>query len=114
MNSNSKMQILSLKSTARVPCMLAPTPNVSEAEYIAEIMKADSTPQITELSVGSVLRCLTTYRGHMLYCAGGVTVHRVSPTTDGGNGRVCYPDNGHEEDVLIMAEPGWYRARVKF
>ena len=114
MNSNSKMQIMSLTSTARNSCGLAPTPNVTEAEYIAEIMRADSTPQITELSVGSVLRCLTTYRGHMLYCAGGVTVHRVSPTTDGGHGRVCYPDKGHEEDVLIMTEFGWYDARVKF
>jgi hypothetical protein len=108
------MQILSLKSSTREPCMLLPTPNVTEAEYIADIMQADNTPQITELSVGSVLRCLTTYRGHVLYCAGDVTVHRVSPSTDGGNGRVCYPDNGQEEDVLIMTEPGWYEARVKY
>jgi hypothetical protein len=114
MSSTSKMQILSLKSSAREPCMLAPTPNVTESEYIAEIMRADTTPQITELSVGSVLRCLTTYRGHLLYCAGGVTVHRMSPTTIGGNGRICYPDNGQEEDVLIMTEFGWYDARVKF
>jgi len=114
MSSTSKMQIMSLTSTSREPCMLAPTPNVTESEYIAEILRTDTTPQITELSVGSVLRCLTTYRGHMLYCAGGVTVHRVSPTTDGCNGRVYYPDKGHEEDVLIMSEPGWYRGRVKF
>jgi len=94
--------------------MLLPTPNVTEAAYIEEIMKADSTPQITELSVGSVLRCLTTYRGHVLYCAGGVTVYRMFPTTEGGNGRVCYPDNGHEEEVLIMSKPDWYVAYVKF
>ena len=108
------MQILSLKLSEREPCMLLPTPNVTDAAYFDEIMKAHSTPQITELSVGSVLRCLTTYRGHTLYCAGGVTVHRVSPTTDGCNGRVWYPDNGHEEDVLIMSKPCWYEARVKF
>ena len=107
-----KIIVMSLKPTEKT--MLAPAPCVRETEYISEILKEDTTPPITNLQA-QPLTVLTNYRGTMLYCAGGVSVHRVDPKTNGGNGFTSLPQGGDlDEDVIISSSIGKFSARVKF
>jgi len=94
------------------PSALAPAPNVTETEYIWNLLRQDQTPPITDLFAAPI-EVLTNYRGHMLYCAGGVGVHRIDPKTDGGNGMMCLPPPGMEEDAIVSSPQGRFRARVR-
>ena len=93
--------------------MLAPTPNVSETEYFLEILKKDETPKITNIE-GVHLKVLTGHRGTVLYCAGGVTVCRISPTTFCGNGYYSMPSPGTEETVDFSTVNGRFRGQAIF
>jgi hypothetical protein len=93
--------------------MLAPTPNVTETEYILEVTKNDETPRITNVE-GVRLKILTTHRGTVLYCAGGVTVFRVSPDTISGNGYYAMPSPGTEETVHFSTPNGRFRGQAIF
>ena len=92
---------------------LAPVPNVTEAEYFSKILEKDETPTITNLD-GVHLKVLTGHRGTILYCAGDVTVYRVSPTTYGGNGMYAMPSPGTEETVDFLTVNGMFRGQVIF
>lgn len=107
------MYILSLVPTAMCN-RLAPTPNIRESDEITSILSRDSSPMLESLSVGSELTCLSSYRGYMLYCAGGITVNRIESTTEGVNGRSYMPIIGHEENVLILSNFGHFNARIRF
>jgi len=107
------LQILSFNPIAMNEGMLAPTPNVSEAEYFSEILKKDETPRITNID-GVHLKVLTGHRGTVLYCAGGVTVYRVSPTTFCGNGYYSMPSPGTEETVDFSTANGRFRGQAIF
>jgi L-aminopeptidase/D-esterase-like protein len=93
--------------------MLAPTPNVSETEYFSEILKKDETPRITDVE-GVHLKVLTSHRGTVLYCAGGVTVFRVNPGTFCGNGYYAMPSPGTEETVHFSTPNGRFRGQAIF
>lgn len=93
--------------------MLAPAPNVTEAEYFSKILEKDETPTITNLD-GVHLTVLTSHRGTVLYCAGGVTVYRVSPTSFGGNGMYSMPSPGTQETVDISTVNGRFRGQAIF
>ena len=105
------LQILSFSPADRA--MLAPAPNVNEAEYIDGILKKDETPTITNLD-GIHLTVLTSHRGTILYCAGGVTVYRMSPVSFGGNGHYSFPSPGTEETVEISTVNGLFRGQAIF
>jgi len=92
---------------------LYPAPNVTETEYMYDIMKKDETPTITNLD-GVHLTVLTSHRGTNLYCAGGVTVYRISPTSFGGNGHYSMPPPGTEETVEFSTANGRFRGQVCF
>ena len=94
--------------------MLEPTPSVTEVDHISEALKADTSKRVTDLFAAGTLTVLASYRGHMLYCTGGVTVHRYSPQSEGGNGYARIPDDGSEEDVIISTCNEKYKAKVKF
>jgi len=93
--------------------ILGPTPNVTETEYILEVTKNDETPRITNVE-GVRLKILTTHRGTILYCAGGVTVSRVSPNTTSGNGYYAMPSPGTEEMVHFSTPNGRFRGQAIF
>jgi hypothetical protein len=93
--------------------MLGPTPNVTETEYILEVTKNDETPRITNVE-GVHLKVLTSHRGTILYCAGGVTVSRVSPNTTSGNGYYAMPSPGTEETVHFSTANGRFRGQAIF
>ena len=92
---------------------LGPAPNVTETDYIWNLLRQDQTPPITDL-MEAPIEVITDYRGVMLYCAGGVGVHRTNPTTDGGNGLTSPPPPGTEENVVISSPQGRFKARVRF
>jgi hypothetical protein len=92
---------------------LAPAPNATESENIENILKQDQTPPITDIFAGPI-NIITDYRGHMLYCAGGVGVHRISPVTWGTNGYLNGPFPDMQEDVVISSPQGRFKARVRF
>jgi len=93
--------------------ILGPTPNVTETEYILETTKNDETPRITNVE-GVHLKVLTTHRGTILYCAGGVTVSRVDPKTSSGNGYYAMPSPGTEETVHFSTPNGRFRGQAIF
>lgn len=93
--------------------LLMPAPSLADWDYIYDIIKRDTTNPITDL-MAQPLEVLTTYRGSLLYCGGGVTVHRIDPKSQSGNGLVSMPGVGIEEDVHINTVVGNYAARVRF
>lgn len=95
------------------PQPLAPAPNVTETEYIQIACNSDRTEPITDLFAAPI-EVITDYRGVMLYCAGGVCVHRTNSTTSGGNGFTSLPGPGVEEDVRISSAQGRFCARIRF
>jgi hypothetical protein len=107
----SKLTVLSYIRSDINP--LAPAPNVHEAEYISNVMKQDTTLPVTDLMAGP-LSVIMHHRGSLLYCAGGVTVHRYNPSTMGANGYSSMPSEGMEEQVIIMCSTGRYAGVVRF
>jgi len=109
-----KFIVLSLRNPSSVPPRLAPAPSARDAEHTSTILRNDQTPPITNLFEASPITVLDDYRGHLLYCAGGVTVHRYNPQTTGGHGYAGAPSDGLEEDVFITTRTDRYSARIKF
>lgn len=95
------------------PCMLAPAPNVTESAEIAALAAQDATEPVTD-PVGVELDLLYSYRGHLLYYTGGVSVHRYAPSTPGVNGRVSLPSDGVRETVVLRTNSGCFHAEVAF
>jgi hypothetical protein len=93
--------------------LLAPAPSVNECQSISELLQTDTTEPITDLMAGPLI-ILSTYRGSMFYCAGGVKVHRIKPTSTHANGFISMPDADSEEEVHISTVNGRYAARVRF
>jgi hypothetical protein len=90
---------------------LMPVPNVREAEYISQ--QIGTVDPVTDIWSGP-FEVRANYRGSVLYCTGGVTVHRTNPRTPGGNGMVSEPVQGSDEDVNISMVDGDFIARVRF
>lgn len=105
------LTVLSLSPIERDPLALGPAPSAYEWLAISESIRKDTTTPVTSFQPGTTLHVLDSYRGHLLYCAGYVTVHRYSPQTSGGNGFAGWPTDGLEEDVYINNS---CKARVKF
>jgi hypothetical protein len=107
--TNQKMEFTVLSYS---PCTffnrLGPAPSVAEWEEISRILNENPSEPITDLKAQNI-KILTHYRGNMLYCQGGVTVHRYN--ADGVNGYAYWPVAGTEEDVIIN---GKFTAHVKF
>ena len=95
------------------PNALAPTPNATETEIISNILSQYQTPPITDLFAAPI-NIITDYRGYMLYCAGSVSVHRISPVTWSANGNLSGPFSDMQEDVIISSSQGRFKARVRF
>lgn len=92
---------------------LAPAPSVRDVDYISERLRSDEGPKVTDLMAGPI-EVLADYRGSVLYCAGGVTVHRINPKTNGGNGMTSLPTQPIDEDVIISYTNGRVKAVVHF
>lgn len=105
-----RVTILSYEPTNLSP--LAPAPNVIEAGDIADILYTDTSQPITEITA-IPLRVLTSHRGVLLYCAGGVVIHRHEPKTSWGNGFSALP-RGTTEDVILTCQGSRFLARVLF
>lgn len=90
---------------------LVPVPNVSEIEFISKRTRGTAT--ITDL-MKDPIPILADYRGHLLYCRGGVCVHRRDPKTEGCNGWVSLPRPGLVETVVISSSVGKFEAQVRF
>jgi hypothetical protein len=83
---------------------LRPTPNVTEYEAIRATVAADTTPRLEptpEALQDKELKILTSYRSALLWIAGGVTICRHAPTTEGGHGYAGWPPIGLKEEVLL-------------
>ena len=101
--------VLSAERLARPSLM--PAPNVRESEEISR--QIGTVEPVTDIWSGP-FAVRANYRGWVLYCTGGVTVHRSNPLTPGGNGLVSDPEQGSEEDVTISMIDGDFTARVRF
>jgi hypothetical protein len=113
LSSNMYLEVLSFEPLDYIP--LTSTPNCIECEYIKERLKADPRDHITDLKTINLIEILENYRGHMLYCSGGLSVYRCDPKTYGGHGYVCMPVSGDEENVYIMTSYATnFKAHVKF
>jgi hypothetical protein len=95
---------------------LGPAPSVRDWEYMNEAIEADTTPVFTSLAsfIGVPLEILTTYRGHMIHLEGGLSFHRTSPSTSGGNGMVSLPSNNVIEQGSMQWEGANYNIEVEF
>jgi hypothetical protein len=92
---------------------LMPAPNVTDSEHIAASCNGHQTPVVTDLMAAPIL-ILDNYRSWNLYCAGGVTVYRVSPVSEGGHGYAGSPIPGTTEEVNISCSTGHYKCTVRF
>ena len=106
-----KITLSNLSASPFSPLM--PTPNVAEWEAIKACLAADTTPSVTDL-LAEPLTFLESHRGSVLYCAGGVTVYRRSPTTSGGNGYFALPPTGTSEPVYVTTCSGCCYADARF
>ena len=110
--SNMHIEVLSFEPTSSM--MLMPTPNVTDSEYITQCLMVDQKPDIMDLTTSGPIEILADYRGHILYCSGGISMYRYDPKTSGGNGCINIPSSEVEEDVHMMTSVGRFNARVKF
>jgi hypothetical protein len=106
-----KFTVVSFKPITVNP--LVPAPSVRDVDYITEQLQSDTTPTITDLMAGPI-EVLADYRGVMLYCAGGVSVHRINPLTHGGNGMTSLPIEPIDENVIISHINGRFEAVIHF
>lgn len=111
-SANMYFEVLSFEPMTYMP--LLPAPNCTECDYITQCLRANSRPEITDLKTAGLIEILADYRGHMLYCSGGVSVYRCDPKTPGGHGRAGMPISGDEEKVNIMTRNGSFNATIKF
>lgn len=107
-----KFTVLSL-TPATGPKGLPGAPSVRDCENITKALEGKTEPAITD-PTAQPIEVLADYRGSLLYCNGGVYVHRDSPTTTGANGYLYFPASGTEEDVYLSCSAGGFSARVRF
>lgn len=108
------MQLIVLScEPATCAAKLAPAPSARDVEYIKAALEGHREPTITDLTAQPI-QILANYRAAMLYCNGGVSVHRDDPQTRGGHGFAGMPVPGLEESVFISCASGGFRARVRF
>lgn len=95
---------------------LFPAPSSRDWEYMKEFLDADTTPRIESLTeiIGAPLELLTTYRGWLVYLAGGVSFNRSNPTTNGGNGLVSLPTTNVTEQGTMIWEGITYQIEAEF
>ncbi len=105
-----RVTVLSYEPTNLSP--LAPAPNVIEAGDIADILYMDTSPPVTDITA-SPIRILTSHRGVLLYCAGGVVIHRHESKTSWANGFSALP-RGATENVILTCHGSRFLARVLF
>jgi hypothetical protein len=106
------IQIVSFEPVENSPLM--PAPSVKEVTRISESLKVNSSCAVTDLASSGPIEILDTYRGHILYCSGNVTVYRNDPTITGGQGMLCPPVVGTEEDAHVMTLKGMFKARLNY
>lgn len=106
------IQIVSFERVEQLA--LIPAPNVIETIRISEAIKADSSSTVTDLASAGPVEILDSYRGHMLYCSGQVSVYRSDPSTKGGHGMLCPPVAGTEEDAYVITSTDTFKARLKY
>jgi len=106
------IQVVSFEPVANTPLM--PAPSVIDTNRISESLKLDSCCDVTDLASSGQIEILDSYRGHILYCSGNVSVYRNDPTIIGGQGMLCPPVVGAEEDAYVMTSNGTFKARLKY
>lgn len=91
--ANGRMKVIIHSITATNFGNLEPAPSVRDWEEMREALVSDTTPRFTTPAefLGLPLEILTTYRGNLIYLAGGVSFTRINPTTCGGNGYTSLP-----------------------
>jgi hypothetical protein len=110
------MKVIIHTMTATTWGGLAPAPSVRDCDEMKEIFAADATPRFTSMAefIGAPLELLTTYRGWLIYLAGGVSLHRTNPSTDGGNGYCCLPDRNVTEKAIMQWDGVYYEIDAEF
>ena len=95
---------------------LAPAPSVRDWEEIREALDSDTTPRFTSPAefLGLPLEVLATYRGGLIYLAGGVVFYRLSPTTQIGNGYTSMPTSNVIEKAHMMWDGITYNIDAEF
>ena len=95
---------------------LCPAPSHRDWDYMKEFLDADTTPRIESIAeiLGAPLELLTTYRGNLVYLAGGVSFNRTNPTTTGGNGYLSLPTTNVTEHALMTWQGVTYRIEAEF
>ena len=107
-----KFTVLSL-TPVDGPRGLPGAPSARDWEGIKAALEGKQEPAVTDPMAQSI-EILADYRGSLLYCTGGVYVHRDSPFTDGVNGYTYAPPSGTEEDVYLSCAGGKFSARIRF
>lgn len=95
----------SIEPVAYLP--LTPSPNITEMIRFSESLKLD-------VESSGQFKVLDSYRGHILYCSGNVTVYRTDPMIQGGQGMLCPPVAGAEEDAHVKTPDGIFKARLNY
>lgn len=91
-----------------VPCLpLTPAPSVMDMIRISESLK-------TDVESSGQFKVLDSYRGHILYCSGNVTVYRTDPMISSGQGMLCPPVAGVEEDAHVTTPDGIFKVRLNY
>lgn len=95
---------------------LCPAPSCRDWDYMKEFLDADTTPRIESVAevLGTPLELLTTYRGNMVYLAGGVSFNRTHPSTHGGNGHTSLPTSNCIEKGTMTWEGITYLIDAEF
>lgn len=95
---------------------LAPAPSCRDWDYMKAFLDADTTPRIESVAeiLGAPLELLTTYRGNMVYLAGGVSFHRCNPSTMGGNGHTSLPTSNCIEEGTMTWQGVTYQIEAEF
>ena len=95
---------------------LCPAPSCRDWDYMKEFLDADTTPRIESVAevLGIPLELLTTYRGSLVYLAGGVSFSRSNPTTTGANGHLSLPTTNVTEHGMMTWQGVTYLIDAEF
>ena len=99
------VQIVSSEPVENMPLM--PAPSLTDMIRISESLKLD-------VESSGQFKVLDSYRGHILYCSGNVTVYRTDQMIQGGQGMLCPPVIGSEEDAYVTTPDGTFKARLNY
>jgi len=115
-NPKPKMKVIIHSIVATEMGNLCPAPGMRDWEYMKEFLDADTTPRIESLAeiIGAPLELLTSYRGSLIYLAGGVTFNRTNPTTTGANGHMSLPTANVTEHGMMTWQGITYLIEAEF